>query len=100
MIGDIDYLMIPYIKRINKLPGFYTLYCCSGHNTSYNSNGYIHIKAKEREKAYRILSQFEDDFDSLCSIDEYPILCVRWHYKDVNLVMDELVTTLEANFAG
>jgi hypothetical protein len=44
----IDEIMIPHIKRINKLPGVFTCACCGGHRKeenkgSFTNNGYVFI---------------------------------------------------------
>jgi hypothetical protein len=103
LIGDIDKPMIPYIKRINKIQGLYTLYTCAGHlhkagEIDKPRRGYICFRAKDRERAYRILSRFEDDYERFCYIDEYPKLTIRWYYTNFDNVVEDFVTTLEEQY--
>ena len=66
--------MKPYVKRLNKLPSVYTLYCCEGHfDSEYPEEhfGYIWIKSfKNQDRIQQIMEEIEDKFPDVCSFGD------------------------------
>ena len=73
-VGDFDEDMKPYVKRLNKLPSVYTLYCCEGHfDSEYPEEhfGYIWIKSfKNQDRIQQIMEEIEDKFPDVCSFGD------------------------------
>jgi hypothetical protein len=99
LFKDIDPKMIPYICKMNNIPGVYTMFTCEGH---YNSKGeltdfgYLYFRAQNKERAYEALQDVEEMYPDFCSVDEGPKLTIRFHPKAIHIILPNVIKKLQS----
>ena len=91
--GEIDKLMIPWLKEINSIPGVVSQYCCAGHSGKHNGNLVLLVSEKIA------LGLFSDFSSSMLltfnTFDDETRVSIEFHPKNREWMLGHLLRLLK-----